>query len=67
MAVASQVTRANEKGINDNRPVFPASGGLPAYINPFPSEIHPFVKDPFGKNLRQEVDSVLVAAFHEER
>jgi len=27
---------------NDDRPIFPASVGLPAYINPFQHEIHPF-------------------------
>jgi len=27
---------------NDDRPIFPASVGLPAYINPFQREIHPF-------------------------
>ena len=41
IAVASQVARANEKGINDNRPIYTASVGLPEYVNPFPNEIHP--------------------------
>ena len=39
--MASQVARANEKGINDNRPIYTASVGLPEYVNPLQNEIHP--------------------------
>jgi len=64
--VASQVARANEKGINDNRPIYTASVGLPEYVNPFPNEIHPS-GDFFIARARVSNDSPNVAQEVENR